>query len=802
MKLGDDKIQVDIVAIPVDEENDVELSVKVGLYINWQLFDNLESDLDGYIKKTLVVPHANEQYITLKLENLSKWIQSKIKNVLILESEKECLVLNENKEKNEILELVSKNWLNLSKEKCKKYIDDYEVVLAAVKQNWLALQFVNMLKNDESICEAAVKQNEFAVQFVPESIRNKEKILKLVFDFSVYNAWIVYKNESFYWVNSDIKWLAYEVSQWHISFDKVINTKHDFVKNNKEFVRILLKKFGYKSKEIFNWMWESLKADYYVMMDFVFHNIDFLLEVSWDLSKYEKFILMKIESDWIEKMKKYLTEEMKMLPSIDDIINKKRKDDAINLAKKSWSFEKEFCNDKEVVTHALEKNVSCLKSMSSELSKDEEFLIDVIKKYWIEKIERYLTEDMRELPRIKKIISENYRSLSLRKAIENWILDEEFKNDKKIVREAIKKDVTNFGKIWEDLLNDEMFINDCIKTLWFDILEKYLINDRFSNMNEVRKNIEKRKLEKEYILNKVRDNWWNLSDEKCKDYVNDFDVVMEAVKQSWLALQFASENLKNNYNIVMEAVGQNWLSLKYSSKDLKNNYDLIISIVKNNWLALQFVSDELKDNYNIVMEAVKQNWLAIQFVSKNLKQKVSLMAIQQNISAVEFSDVPVRGFLQDESCFKVIIPLSIANDQFLIYLSNIWKNQMGISNYSDGYGKYIYSIINILSGECNKTNFDAISEFPIKDYLINKKEVFINIIEKKQYILVNYDTFWGIFYCVWKDLINNIEFIEWIFMLLLKHNQKNSFNFVLSRLYPKFKDENKKMIDEYQKKFL
>jgi len=34
MKIDDDKVQVDIVAIPVDEENDVELSVKVGLYIN------------------------------------------------------------------------------------------------------------------------------------------------------------------------------------------------------------------------------------------------------------------------------------------------------------------------------------------------------------------------------------------------------------------------------------------------------------------------------------------------------------------------------------------------------------------------------------------------------------------------------------------------------------------------------------------------------------------------------------------------------------------------------------------------
>ena len=47
--------------------------------------------------------------------------------------------------------------------------------------------------------------------------------------------------------------------------------------------------------------------------------------------------------------------------------------------------------------------------------------------------------------------------------------------------------------------------------------------------------------------------------------------MMEAIKQSACALEYAGEEPKNNFDIVMEAVKQNWQALKYAGKELKNN---------------------------------------------------------------------------------------------------------------------------------------------------------------------------------------------------------------------------------------
>ena len=52
---------------------------------------------------------------------------------------------------------------------------------------------------------------------------------------------------------------------------------------------------------------------------------------------------------------------------------------------------------------------------------------------------------------------------------------------------------------------------------------------------------------------------------------NNREIVMEAVKKSGYALQFASENLKGDRDIVTEAVRKNRNALRYASKELKSD---------------------------------------------------------------------------------------------------------------------------------------------------------------------------------------------------------------------------------------
>jgi hypothetical protein len=44
-----------------------------------------------------------------------------------------------------------------------------------------------------------------------------------------------------------------------------------------------------------------------------------------------------------------------------------------------------------------------------------------------------------------------------------------------------------------------------------------------------------------------------------------------------MALKYASLELRNNYEIVIELVKNNGVSLKYTSEELKNNYEIVIS---------------------------------------------------------------------------------------------------------------------------------------------------------------------------------------------------------------------------------
>jgi hypothetical protein len=77
----------------------------------------------------------------------------------------------------------------------------------------------------------------------------------------------------------------------------------------------------------------------------------------------------------------------------------------------------------------------------------------------------------------------------------------------------------------------------------------------------------KRRLDGVGLLNASRDFVY-------KTFKHDKDIVLEAVKQSWKALQYASEDLKNDPDFVLEAVKQSWKALEYASEDLQKYHEI------------------------------------------------------------------------------------------------------------------------------------------------------------------------------------------------------------------------------------
>ena len=80
---------------------------------------------------------------------------------------------------------------------------------------------------------------------------------------------------------------------------------------------------------------------------------------------------------------------------------------------------------------------------------------------------------------------------------------------------------------------------------------------------------------------------------------NERDFLLEALKQSGCALEYASDDLKADPVVVLEALKQNWLALEYASNDLKADRDFMLAAVKQYGGALRYASFELIGDMNL-----------------------------------------------------------------------------------------------------------------------------------------------------------------------------------------------------------
>ena len=126
------------------------------------------------------------------------------------------------------------------------------------------------------------------------------------------------------------------------------------------------------------------------------------------------------------------------------------------------------------------------------------------------------------------------------------------------------------------------------------------------------------------------------------DLKGDREIVLKAVSQFWRALQWASDDLKGDREIVLkEAVpSQHWQALQWASDDLKGDREIVLSMLcHRHWRALSWASDDLKGDREIVLNAVSQDWQALQWASDDLKgdREVVLKAVSQHWRALQWA---------------------------------------------------------------------------------------------------------------------------------------------------------------------
>jgi hypothetical protein len=137
------------------------------------------------------------------------------------------------------------------------------------------------------------------------------------------------------------------------------------------------------------------------------------------------------------------------------------------------------------------------------------------------------------------------------------------------------------------------------------------------------------------------------------------EVVLPAVQQNGLALQFASYHLRSDESIVMAAVQQNGKALEFASYSLKNDDDVVMAAVKNNPVSLQFARENPRDNDAIVLYAVGERGECIDYASDRLRNAILLKRVTEEpgyISAIKKSyitrEIALAAVSQDGMLFS------------------------------------------------------------------------------------------------------------------------------------------------------
>ena len=109
------------------------------------------------------------------------------------------------------------------------------------------------------------------------------------------------------------------------------------------------------------------------------------------------------------------------------------------------------------------------------------------------------------------------------------------------------------------------------------------------------------------------------------------EVVMAAVEENGLSLEFADYELIRDEPIVSAAVLQNGLALQFAASEMKEIRALALKAVKQNGMALRYCHQELRDARMVVLAAVTQNGHALRFASRKMQadEEVVLAAVGQ-----------------------------------------------------------------------------------------------------------------------------------------------------------------------------
>lgn len=171
-------------------------------------------------------------------------------------------------------------------------------------------------------------------------------------------------------------------------------------------------------------------------------------------------------------------------------------------------------------------------------------------------------------------IKREYIEIAVNQNVKNWsliTLDDEKIFPYTIIRlakETIEKDINNFSLFSNTFLENNLEVNELVKTKLLERIQKKGISS----------------------LKKI--SWKVLWDEK---------IMMDIIIKYPMALKACSKYFKRNRNIVLAAVSQCGNALQYANDELKDNRDIVLAAVRQNGNSYKFASNELKNDEEVIL---------------------------------------------------------------------------------------------------------------------------------------------------------------------------------------------------------
>ena len=194
-------------------------------------------------------------------------------------------------------------------------------------------------------------------------------------------------------------------------------------------------------------------------------------------------------------------------------------------------------------------------------------------------------------------------------------LSKELKHNPSITIVALRKKSSNINYLPKIFFDNFDIMLQAVQLNGF-ILQK-VSDDLIQNRNIVHAAVKQNGLALNYVFNYETDYE--------EEYDEDYDSYHMRIIKTFMGRDIIDDSrqyLVRDYEIVLAAVTQNGMALDYASKDLQNNFDIVLAAVKQNGESIKFSSDELQDDKEIILTAIESNYDAIHYISPDLKIQI------------------------------------------------------------------------------------------------------------------------------------------------------------------------------------